>query len=319
MRCFVVLYWAENEREFVLKKVIFAMLLIILITVTGCSRRYRVGVCLRCGESDATVQLENILMEQFGTAEYQVRIRDAAKDQAKQNVQIAYLLEKDYDLLIIEPVMTAAAEEVITQAKLADVPVIFVNHEPEATALERWEKAYYIGSDLTQPGRLQTELVSQLPDGGDRNGDGSVACTVIAGPKDHVDAMRWTRDCGDGFLRLGTDYGDWSRDSGRIRCRRQLSQFGDSIEVIFCNSDELTLGALEALQSAEEDVYLIGIGGDAQMLERVREGVVTGTVCPNKEEIADCITKTAAAVLRGEDAPKTQYLDFLIITKDTVQ
>ena len=315
-----VLYCAENERKFALKKMLMVILLLVLpFTAVGCGRRNHVGICLRYGETDASSYLETNLKDAFRSAGYQVAVWDAGNDQFRQNGQIAGALKERYDLLIVEPVMTAAAEEIITQAQLADVPVIFVNYEPEATALECWEKAYYIGSDLTQPGRLQTELVKQLPDGGDRNGDGTVACTVIAGPKDHVDAMRWTRDCGDGFLRLGTDYGDWSRDSGRTRCRRQLSNYGDSIEVIFCNSDELTLGALEALQSAEEDIYLIGIGCDAQMLERIREGVVTGTVCPNFEGIAACIAKTAAAVLRGEDAPKTQYLDFLIVTKDTVQ
>ena len=315
-----VFYCAENERKFALKKMLMVILLFVLpFTAVGCGRKNCVGICLRYGETDASSYLEINLKDAFRSADCQVAVWDAGNDQSRQNGQIADALRERCDLLIVEPVMTAAAEDIILQAKHASVPVIFVNHEPEATALERWEKAYYIGSDLTQPGRLQTELVRQLPDGGDRNGDGTVACTVIAGPKDHVDAMRWTRDCGDGFLRLGTDYGDWSRDSGRIRCRRQLSNYGDSIEVIFCNSDKLALGALEALQSAEEDIYLVGIGGDAQMLERIREGVVTGTVCPNKEEIADCITKTAAAVLRGEDAPKTQYLDFLIITKDTVQ
>ena len=303
-----------------MKKVLMAILLLVLSFATaGCGRRNHVGICLRYGETDASSYLETNLKDAFRSANCQVAVWDAGNDQSRQNGQIAGALKEHCDLLIVEPVMTAAAEDIILQAKHASVPVIFVNYEPETSVLERWEKAYYIGSDLTQPGRLQTELVKQLPDGGDRNGDGTVACTVIAGPKDHVDAMRWTRDCGDGFLRLGTDYGDWSRDSGRTRCRRQLSNYGDSIEVIFCNSDELTLGALEALQSAEEDIYLIGIGCDAQMLERIREGVVTGTVCPNFEGIAACIAKTAAAVLRGEDAPKTQYLDFLIVTKDTVQ
>ena len=303
-----------------MKKMLVVILLFVLpFTAVGCGRKNRVGICLRYGENDGSSYLETNLTDTFRSIGYQVAVWDAGNDQSRQNGQISRALEENCGLLIVEPVMTAAAEDIILQAKHASIPVIFVNHEPEAAALERWEKAYYIGSDLTQPGRLQTELVRQLPDGGDRNGDGTVACTVIAGPKDHVDAMRWTRDCGDGFLRLGTDYGDWSRDSGRTRCRRQLSNYGDSIEVIFCNSDELTLGALEALQSAEEDIYLIGIGCDAQMLEPIREGVVTGTVCPNFEGIAACITKTAAAVLRGEDAPKTQYLDFLIITKDTVQ
>ena len=303
-----------------MKKVFLAVLLTVLsFAAAGCGRKHYVGICLRYGESNASSRLETDLKDGFGAEGYQVAVWDAGNDQSRQNAQISRALEDGCDLLILEPVMTVAAEEILAKAKDADVPVIFVNYEPESSVLESWAKAYYIGSDLTRPGHLQTVLVNRLPDGGDRNGDGSVAFTVIAGPEDHVDALRWTQDCGSGLLRLEAAHGDWSRDSGRLLCRRQLAHFGDSVEVIFCNSDELALGALEALQSEEKEVYLVGIGGDPEALQKIREGNVTGTVCPDTKGLAACITKTAATILNGGEAAKVQLLDFLMVTKDTIQ
>ena len=301
-----------------MKKGLFAVLLILLLTVTGCGRKEQVGICLRQGDNEMTSQLEISLKEHFQTLGYAVTVHDAVNDQSRQNSQITRAVEAGCQLLIVEPVMTAAAEEILTPTKLAAVPVIFVNYEPESAVLDSWEMAYYIGSDLTAPGHLQNRLVQQLPDGGDRNGDGSVAYTVIGGPKDHVDAVRWTQDCGSGFLRLAAEHGDWSRDSGRALCRRQLARFGDTVDVIFCNSDELALGALEALQSEEKEAYLIGIGGNSEMLQQIQVGAATGTVCPDVKGLAQCIADSAMSVLNGNTVPKTQRLDFLMVTKDAI-
>ena len=304
-----------------MKKVtITALLLAIALTAAGCGNQTTVGVCLRHGETGAAPQLERSLREDLESSGYRVRVQDAVGDQSRQNQQITQLLE-DCDLLMVEPVMTVAADTILEQAQKANVPVIFLNHAPEAAVLARWESAYYIGSDLTQPGRLQSLLVRQLPDGGDRNGDGKVAYTVIAGPEDHMDALRWTQDCGSDPAgeRLRADHGDWSRDSGRKLCRRQLADFGEDIEVIFCNSDSLALGALEALQNEEGNIYLVGIGGIAEALERIRAGDMAGTVCEDIPALSRSITETAMAILRGETPQKSQLLDFTLVTTEDLQ
>ena len=303
-----------------MKKVCIALLLFFIsATAVGCGRKTAVGVCVRHGERETTVALESGLKEDLQAAGYKVITHDAASDQSRQNGQIAKLVEEGCDLIIVEPVMTAAAEEILKITRNADVPVIFLNYAPEESVLDGWENAYYIGSDLTQPGNLQGQLVLQLPDGGDRNGDGSVMCTVIAGPEDHQDATRWSEDCSADFVCLKIDHGDWSRDSGRKLCRRRLTAFDDSVDVIFCNSDKLALGALEALQSEEKEVYLVGIGGDSEALARIREGTMTGTVCENIPALSSCITQTVEAILRDETPQKRQLLDFVIVTKDNLQ
>ena len=46
-------------------------------------------------------------------------------------------------------------------------------------------------------------------------------------------------------------------------CIRDRSQYGDKIEVVFCNNDAMALGALQSIQQASrtvgKDIYLVGV------------------------------------------------------------
>ena len=48
-------------------------------------------------------------------------------DQAKQNEQINTFITQGVDALIINPVMTSAADQIISTVKGADVPTVLIN------------------------------------------------------------------------------------------------------------------------------------------------------------------------------------------------
>ena len=52
-----------------------------------------------------------------------------------------------------------------------------------------------------------------------------------------------------------------------------LSQYGDDVEVVFCNNDAMALGALQAIEAAGrtvgEDIYLVGVDALTEALENV--------------------------------------------------
>ena len=57
--------------------------------------------------------------------------------------------------------------------------------------------------------------------------------------------------------------GDWSQSQGQKIMEEALDEFGNDIEVVFCNNDAMALGALEAIREADrtvgEDIYLTGV------------------------------------------------------------
>lgn len=309
--------------------VVITILLLILLLV-GCGGPQEVGICVRDKDDSATAQLHQSLEQALTQAGYKVAVLDAGNDQAKQDQQIQELIEDKVDLLIVEPVMTVTAENTLQQAKDADVPLIFVNHAPERTVLDSWDKACYVGYDTAQPGALQGQMCLELPQQGDLNGDGVLSYVIIAGPEDHLDAQLRTQTCeaalAEGEMEavsLATEYGVWTREDAQRKSAQLLARFGKDIEVIFCNSDVLALGAMDAIKdggrTVGENVYLLGIDGDRQALLLIKSGDITGTVSLDVPEQTACVMSAAAELLAGKSVEKVQYVQLSAVFQENVE
>lgn len=298
---------------------------VLLLNLPACSEKNalpKVGLCLRQGiETDAGYQS---VKEHLDEAGYQVVTLDAKNDQSKQDKQVDRLIAEKCDLLVVEPVQTAAIGGLVAQAKNADVPVLFINKEPAQEVLDIWEKVCYVGSDTAQPGILQGQIILELPDKGDINGDGIVTYIVIGGPADHLDAQLRTETCckaltdqGIEVVRLDAGSGDWTQAGGKRVCEYALSQYGKDIEVVFCNNDAMALGAWTAIQDGGRtvgtDIYLVGIGGEKMALDMVQNGGMTGTVAADLQGLAKQVTAAADALLNGKNVEKQYHIDYIKI------
>ena len=47
--------------------------------------------------------------------------------------------------------------------------------------------------------------------------------------------------------------GDWDQTKGQEITANALSQYGDKIDVVFCNNDAMALGALQAIEAAGQN------------------------------------------------------------------
>ena len=299
-----------------------ACLLLGLSACTGKNETPRIGLCLRQGlENDAGYQA---VKEQLTEAGYQVLVEDAKNDQSRQTQQISSLIEEKCDLLIVEPVQTATADQTVAQAREASVPVLFLNNEPSREVLESWERVCYVGSDAAQPGLLQGQIILELPDRGDINGDGIVTYIVIGGPAEHLDTQLRTETCckalteqGIEVVRLDAGSGDWTQASGKRVCEYALAQYGKDIEVVFCNNDAMALGAWTAIadggRTVGKDIYLVGIGAEKVALDMVQSGGMTGTVSDDPQSLGRQTLAAVEALLSGSAVEKCYYIDYVKI------
>ena len=184
-----------------------------------------------------------------------VTIVDGNNDQAKQNEQINTFITQGVDALIINPVMTSAADQIISTVKGADVPTVLINREPTADQMSAYDKLVYVGCDAAQSGTFQGELILDTENKGDINGDGKVSYIMIQGDPENIDAQLRTEysvkaltDAGVEVEQLDLQRGDWDRNKGQEICQNDLAKFGDQIEVVFCNNDDMAIGALQAIQ-----------------------------------------------------------------------
>ena len=248
-------------------------------------------------------------MEQSLMAQgYEVIVTDAAGDQAMQNKMITHLQQQNCDVLVIEPVLTAAEAELEQIISATGLPCVLINH-PLETASDH----PYVGIDAAGLGKVQGQMLIDLPGHGDINGDGTVCYMLIQGPQEHLDAQLRTQGaetalegCPLETQLLTVDYGDWGKESGEQICSRELALFGKDIEVILCGNDAMALGAAKAVADGGwqvgQDVYLLAIGSSEALLEQIRAGAVTGTVSWDEAAFAQKVTEVVGALADGGKA-----------------
>ena len=237
-------------------------------SVTEATQGGKVGVCIYKFDDAFMTTYRNALQEILEGKGYEVTIVDGNNDQAKQNEQINTFITQGVDALIINPVMTSAADQIISTVKGADVPTVLINREPTADQMSAYDKLVYVGCDAAQSGTFQGELILDTENKGDINGDGKVSYIMIQGDPENIDAQLRTEysvkaltDAGVEVEQLDLQRGDWDRNKGQEICQNDLAKFGDQIEVVFCNNDDMAIGALQAIQAAgrtvNKDIYLV--------------------------------------------------------------
>ena len=291
-----------------------------------------VGVCIYKFDDAFMTTYRNSLEKILKDKGYEVTVVDGNNDQAKQNEQINTFITQGVDALIINPVMTSAADQIIATVKGADIPTVLINREPTAEQMAAYEKLVYVGCDAAQSGTFQGELILDTPNKGDINGDGKVSYIMIQGDPENIDAQLRTeysvqalKDAGIEVEQLNLTRGDWDREKGQTICANDLAQFGDKIEVVFCNNDDMAIGALQAIQSAgrkvNEDIYLVGVDALDAALNEVQAGNMTGTVLNDANGQAASAVAEMEKLLGGAtytSGNQSVYVDYVKVTPENV-
>ena len=289
-----------------------------------------IGVCIYKFDDAFMTTYRNALQEILEGKGYTVTVMDGKNDQAEQNNQINNFIAQEVDALIINPVMTSAADQIIATVKDAGIPTVLINREPTAEQMSAYDKLVYVGCDARQSGTMQGELILDTPNKGDINGDGKVSYIMIQGDPENVDAQYRTEfsvkaltDAGMEVEELDLQRGDWDRNKGQEIAQNDLAKFGNDIEVIFCNNDDMAIGALQAIQAAgrkvNEDIYLVGVDALDAALNEVVNGNMTGTVLNDANGQAAGAVEAMEALLGGKtyaSGEQSIYVDYVKVTPE---
>lgn len=292
-----------------------------------------VGVCIYKFDDAFMTTYRNALQEILEGKGYKVTTVDGNNDQSKQNEQINTFITQGVDALIINPCMTSAADSIIATVKAAGVPTVLINREPTAEQMSAYDKLVYVGCDAAQSGTFQGELILETPNKGDINGDGKVSYIMIQGDPENIDAQLRTeysvkalKDAGIEVEQLDLQRGDWDREKGQTICANDLAQFGDQIEVVFCNNDDMAIGALQSIQAAgrkvNEDIYLVGVDALDAALNEVMNGNMTGTVLNDAVGQATAAVEEMEKLLGGATysaGNQSVYVDYVKVTPDNAK
>ena len=291
-----------------------------------------VGICIYKFDDAFMTTYRTALTKMLEDKGYNVSCMDGKNDLATQTEQINTFIAQGVDALIINPVNTSAADTIVSAVKDADIPTVLINREPTAEAMAAYDKLVYVGCDARQSGTMQGELILDTDTKGDINGDGVVKYIMIQGDPENIDAQYRTEysvkaleDAGMKVEQLDLQRGDWDRNKGQEIAQNDLAKFGDDIEVVFCNNDDMAIGALQAIQAAgrtvNKDIYLVGVDALDAALNEVESGNMTGTVLNDANAQAEKAVECMEGLLAGDtyaEGEQSVYVDYVKVTPENV-
>ncbi|MGL5380808.1 galactose/glucose ABC transporter substrate-binding protein MglB [Clostridium sp.] len=274
-----------------------------------------------------------------------VNMNDSQNDQAKQIEQIDTLISKGVKALAVNLVDPKSAPTVIEKAKQADIPVVFFNKEPEAGAMDEYDKAWYVGTDSSESGVLQGELIAEQweknKDAWDKNKDGKIQYVLIKGEPGHPDAEARTKysvqtitEKGIEVEELAMDAAMWDTAKATEKMDAWISKFGDGIELIISNNDSMALGALASIQKegynngGDKYIPLVGVDAIPEALTKIEAGEMLGSILNDAKNQGLATVQVAVNAANGNDPlegtewklddKKAVRVPYVKITKDNI-
>ena len=299
----------------------------LVLALSGCSdqsgkteKTLRVGVITYSQDDPFINALTDELKAYLKTMESEERriivsIKSGNDDQQEQNEKVEEMIDAGCDVLCVNLVDRTAPYRIIRMARNENIPVIFFNREPVKEDLMQWDKLYYVGCDAEQSGIMQGEIAAEYINSHpevDKNEDGKIQYVLLEGEAGHQDAISRTDysvktllEQGIHLEKLSYQFADWNRGQAENRMSRLIEQYGEKIELVISNNDEMALGAVAACQKAGYDCQdwpvIFGIDGLDDALEAIKTGKMQGTVYNDKEDQAMELAKLSVEIVCGKD------------------
>ena len=329
-----------------MKKIIALLLVLVMaLSLVACGNSgsgevttYKVGVAIYQYNDNFMTLYRQEIEAYFKTLEtdtvkYEITMVDGKNDMAEQTAQIETFITQGMDVIICNLVQTSSAEVIIDKVVAADIPLILINREPlgengdeSYPGIINNEKVCYVGADARQSGTYQGEIVLALDNKGDINGDGVVNYVMVVGDPENPDAQYRTEfsikaltDAGLQVNCLTEQIGNWDQGKGQEIVANALAQYGDEIEVVFCNNDGMALGAYAAITAAGrtvgQDIYLLGVDALQECQDMVQAGTMTGTVLNDHIGQSHAAVDAAVAALNGETLQNYYWVPYIKVDK----
>lgn len=253
--------------------------------------KLKVGVSLSTLNNPFFVSIREGVEEAAKDKDVETVITDAQNDSSSQNNQVEDLITQKVDLIIINPVDSTAISSSVKKANEANIPVICVDRSSD-----EGEIVSFISSNNIEGGKLAGEFIL------DKAGKDAKVIQL-----EGIPGASSTRERGEGFKKatdkkidlVASQTANFDRAEG-MTVMENLLQAQPDVKAVFCQNDEMALGASEAIKASGKDIVLVGFDGNEDAINAVKEGTMTATVAQKPKEMGKIALETAVKYLKGE-------------------
>ena len=233
-------------------------------------------------------------------------VADAQDNASKQASDVEDLIQQGVDLLLINPVDSAAVASAVEAANAAGIPIITVDRSSEGG-----EVVSHIASDNVAGGELAGHYLTELVGKGAK----VVELEGVAGSSA-------ARDRGEGFNKaiegqldvVARQTANFNRAEG-LTVMENILQANPDVVGVFAHNDEMALGALEAIAASGKDIKVIGFDATDDAQAAVKAGTMAATVAQKPEEIGSKAIETAIKYLKGDTVDASIPVELELIKK----
>jgi methyl-galactoside transport system substrate-binding protein len=302
------------------KLIVFVLLLAVLSTAVFAGGNKDTGLP---GMGAAIYRYDDTFMsymrntiEELAKGKVALTMSDSQNSQPTQNDQVDQFLTRGMKVIAINTVDRTAAGTMIDKAKAKNVPVVFFNREPLPEDMKKWDKVYYIGAKAEESGTMQGEIAAEWWIA-NKGKDVPMRYIMIKGEPGHQDAelrtefsIKAVQAAGIRVQLLAEDTAFWQRPTAVEKMDAFWARYGDQIDIVFCNNDDMALGAIESLRkvgffTGGRFLPVVGVDATAPALQALAEGTLLGTVLNDAQNQGKATFDISYALATGANPTTT--------------
>ncbi len=223
-----------------------------------------------------------------------LRVLTSDNDPAKELSNMQDIVGQKPDLILFDPVDSAAAAASVAQANNAKIPVVTFDRGVEGGTV-----VSHIASDNVAGGKMAAEfLKGKFPDGANVVELQGILATDIA--KQRGQGFEDELKTAPNLKLVASQTANFDKSQG-FTVFQNLLQANPGVNAVFAQNDEMALGALQAAIAAKRtDIAIVGFDASPEAVKAVEAGTMAATVAQLPDKIIQTAMDASLAYLAGE-------------------
>lgn len=291
----------------VVKVKMLGMLAVGMLVLGNVAEAARFGLVVSTQDNPFFVTLKEGAEAKAKEMGHTLIVLDSQNDPSKELSNVEDLIIKGIDVLLINPTDSDAVGSAVRAANRARVPVVTLDRASNSGNI-----VSHVASDNKAGGKMAGEYVlEQL------KGMGKVV------ELEGIPGTTAARDRGEGFNSAITgklnvvakQAADFDRTKG-LNVMENIIQAQPEFKAVFAHNDEMALGALRALESANRrDVLVVGFDATEDAINAVKSGRMAATVAQKPSEIGAKGVEAADKIVKKQTVESYTPVELELIKK----
>lgn len=281
---------------------------------TASGEKLSIGATFYSLQNEFTMRMDNAAKKWAEENNVDYVGYDGQYDAATQLSQVETMITNGVDAIILNPQDADACAACVDAAVAAGIPIIGVN-----TMVNSDDLTAYVGSlDVSAGEDIMNYMIDYL-------GRDDFNMVIIEGPMGQsAQLQRYegiTNVLADHPNITVLDYNtaNWSRSEAMTLMETWITTYGEDIDAVVAENDEMALGARQAIVAAGMDIPCIGVDGIADAVTAVGSGDMIASDFQNAEGQMTGALDTALKCIAGEEVEKEVWIPFEMITPDNYE